>query len=148
MAPHRRCAAARHRTPRSEPAPASPAAPRGLATARPRRNVAGLPPKALCTTVWCMKTAVYSWRVSAERKAAIEQLARKQKRSVAQLIDQAVGQLLAQEAENDDDEQVQSKLRRAAARAIGQISGGDPQRASQVSSRLREKLRRKHAESF
>ena len=95
-----------------------------------------------------MKTAVYSWRVSAERKAAIEQLARKQKRSVAQLIDQAVGQLLAQEAENDDDEQVQTKLRRAAARAIGQISGGDPERASQVSFRLREKLRRKHAESF
>jgi predicted transcriptional regulator len=93
-----------------------------------------------------MKSAVYSWRVSPERKAAIEQLARKQKRSVAELIDQAVAQMLERHAENEDEEQVQRKLRQAARRAIGQISGGDPDRAAIASIRLREKLRRKRVE--
>lgn len=90
-----------------------------------------------------MKTTVYSWRLSEERKAALEQLARKQKRSVAELIDQAVLRLLESESTPDEDE-AERRIRRAAARAIGRVAGGDPERAASARARLREKLRRRH----
>lgn len=89
-----------------------------------------------------MKTTVYSWRLSEERKAALEQLARKQKRSVSELIDQAVVRLLAQDSDADGEE-LQRKLRQAAGHAIGRIAGGDPNRAADARSRIREKLQRR-----
>jgi predicted transcriptional regulator len=87
-----------------------------------------------------MKTTVYSWRVSPERKAALESLARKQKRSVAELLDDAVGRLLQEQAEREDDDEMQRRLRLAAMRAIGRIAGGEPSRAERARATLREKL--------
>jgi predicted transcriptional regulator len=92
-----------------------------------------------------MKTTVYSWRLSQERKAALEQLARKQKRSVAELIDQAVVRLLEQTPDNDD-ETLQDELHRAASRAIGSVAGGDPERATNARDHIREKLQRRRRE--
>jgi predicted transcriptional regulator len=94
-----------------------------------------------------MKTTVYSWRVTLERKAALEELARKQKRSVAELIDEAVKQWLESEAANDGDEAAQEEIRRSAARSIGSIAGGDSRRAEQASARVRQKLLRRRNES-
>ena len=94
-----------------------------------------------------MKSAVYSWRVSPERKAALELLARKQKRSVAQLLDQAVTRLLETDSEQRTDEQVQQALHAAAANSIGQIAGGDPKRAENARTRLRNKLKQRRARS-
>jgi predicted DNA-binding protein len=93
-----------------------------------------------------MRTSVYSWRVTSERKAALENLARKQKRAVAELLDEAVGQWLEQQTADDDDE-AELELRLSAGRAIGRISGGDPDRASQARERIRERLRRSRSRS-
>jgi hypothetical protein len=94
-----------------------------------------------------MKSAVYSWRVASERKAALEAMARRQRRSVAELLDEAVSQWLDQQAENDGGEAVQQQLRHAASSTFGRITGGDPNRAQEASARVREKLlsRRKRA---
>jgi predicted transcriptional regulator len=94
-----------------------------------------------------MRSAVYSWRVSPERKAALEQLARKQKRSIAELLDQAVTRLLETDAEQGTDEEIQQSLHAAAANAIGRIAGGDSNRAEHARTRLREQLRQKRARS-
>jgi predicted transcriptional regulator len=94
-----------------------------------------------------VKTTVYSWRVTLERKAALEELARKRRRSVAELIDEAVNQWIAHEVTNDGDEAAQREMRQRAALAIGRIAGGDPRRAEQTSERVRQKLRRLRSES-
>jgi predicted transcriptional regulator len=39
-----------------------------------------------------MKTEVYSWRLKSERKAALEEIARKRSRAVSDLLDEAVDQ--------------------------------------------------------
>jgi len=94
-----------------------------------------------------MKTTVYSWRVTLERKAALEEMSRKRGRSVAELIDEAVNQWLAHEVANDGDEAAQQEMRQRATRAIGRIAGGDPRRAERASERVRQKLRRRRSES-
>jgi hypothetical protein len=92
-----------------------------------------------------MKTSVYSWRVTSERKALLEELARRQNRSVAEVLDEAVSAWIAQRAANDDEEEGQSALRRAAQRAIGRIKGGNPDRAGNARALIRERLQRKRA---
>lgn len=87
-----------------------------------------------------MKTEVYSWRVKPERKASLEEIARKQNRTVAELLDEAVDQWLGAQASARDDEVLQRKLREAAAPAIGSIAGGDPKRAERSRGTLRAKL--------
>ncbi len=84
------------------------------------------------------KDSVYSWRIPAERKAALEDLARRRGQPLAELLDEVVSRLLArQDAESEDE----AALRHAARRTFGSIAGGDPERASQVRERVRQKLR-------
>jgi predicted transcriptional regulator len=85
------------------------------------------------------KNAVYSWRLSEERKAQLEELARQKDCPLAELLDEAVAQWLQRELTAVDDQE--QHIRRKALRHIGSISGGDPERAAQARSRLREKLR-------
>ena len=87
-----------------------------------------------------MKTEVYSWRLKSERKAALEEIARKRGRAVSELLDEAVDQWLSEQTDLDNEEALQQKLRQAAAPAIGSISGRDPERAEQSRARLRAKL--------
>ena len=87
-----------------------------------------------------MKTQVYSGRIKSERKAALEDIARKQNRPVSDLLDEAVDQWLSGQADIEGEEALQQRLRRMAAPAIGSIAGGDPERAEQSSARLREML--------
>jgi predicted DNA-binding protein len=99
-----------------------------------------LPEEVACTTVWCMKTEVYSWRLKSERKAALEDIARKRSRAVSELLDEAVDLWLSEQADLENEEALQQKLRQAAAPVIGSIAGGDPERAEQSRARLRAKL--------
>jgi len=87
-----------------------------------------------------MKTEVYSWRLRSERKAALEEIARRQKRSVSDLLDEAVDQWLQERVAPEHEEALQQRLRQAAASAIGSVSGGDPDRAAQSRARLRAML--------
>jgi predicted transcriptional regulator len=88
------------------------------------------------------KSAVYSWRMEADRKAQLESVARRRKRPLSELLDEAVTQWLKRQSLDSQDEE--ARARQAAARAFGKVSGGDPERSSQVRSRMRDLLSAKH----
>ena len=93
------------------------------------------------------KSEVYSWRLSTALKSALEQAARAEKISVAQLLERIVQEWLQREFSADEEEEVQRRLHEAAAKAIGTIRGGDPHRAEQARERIRAKLREQHERS-
>jgi len=90
------------------------------------------------------KTEVYSWRVSPELKAKLEEAARDEKTSLAQLLEKIARQWLARARREDDDEQEQRRLHREAALHIGAMHGRDPRRAQEARQRIRDKLKKKH----
>jgi predicted transcriptional regulator len=87
-----------------------------------------------------MKTQVYSWRLKSDKKAALEEIARKRNRAVSELLEEAVDQWLSEQADLENEEALQQELRQAAAPAIGSIAGGDRERAEQSRAMLRAKL--------
>src|SRR5450755_154283 len=92
-----------------------------------------------------MKTEVYSWRVSAARKAELEAEARREGTSLSALLDRVTADWLAERRNGQgDDEAEQAAIRKRAAAAIGSIRGGDPTRASRASELVREIIARKH----
>lgn len=88
------------------------------------------------------KTAVYSWRLSADLKLALEQAARRNQESVAVLLDRIVRERLAS-LTSGDEEAEQRRLRAAVASCIGTIDGGDPDRATRARETIRERLARR-----
>ena len=93
-----------------------------------------------------MKTEIYTWRVSPEVKSALEMEARREKVSVAALLDQVTRQWLQdRRAKLVDDAAGQAKLQAQAAKSIGKIAGKNPHRAESVRVLIREDLARKHA---
>jgi hypothetical protein len=92
-----------------------------------------------------MKTEVYSWRVSAQRKTELENESRRKGTSLAGLLDQITADWLQERrnARNGDDAE-QARIRKRAEAAIGSIAGGDPHRSSQASQRVREILRKRY----
>jgi len=92
-----------------------------------------------------MKTDVYSWRVSAQRKAELESEARREGTSLAGLLEQITADWL-QERRNshNGDEKEQAAIRRRAAAAIGSVHGRDPTRSSRASELVREVLRKRY----
>jgi hypothetical protein len=60
-----------------------------------------------------MKTEVYSWRVSAQRKAELEAEARREGTSLSGLLDRATADWLAERRNgNSDDEAEQAAIRK------------------------------------
>jgi hypothetical protein len=92
-----------------------------------------------------MKTEVYSWRLSADRKAELEEQARREGTSLSALLDRVTAEWLAERRNgHSDDEAEQAAIRRRAMAAIGSIAGGDPTRSERASELVREIIHRKH----
>lgn len=92
-----------------------------------------------------MKTEVYSWRVSAQRKAELESEARREGTSLAKLLEEITGNWLSEQRRSrNGDEAEQAAIRRRAAAAIGSIVGGDPSRSPQASTLVRKMLEEKY----
>lgn len=92
-----------------------------------------------------MKTEVYSWRLSTQKKTDLEYEARREQSSVADLLEQITSDWLEQRRSSRPDEEAeQATIRARAAAAIGSLSGGDPSRSSNASPRVREIIRSKH----
>src|SRR5579859_3906807 len=88
-----------------------------------------------------MKSEIFTWRVSPEVKSALEREARRERVTVAALLDLITRQWLqdrrtklAREAGG------QSKLHARAARSIGKIAGENSFRAQSVRTLVRERL--------
>lgn len=92
-----------------------------------------------------MKTEVYSWRLSAQRKAELESEARREGRSLAALLEDLTGDWLAarRNSRNGDAEE-QATIRRRVMKTVGSIRGGDPTRSQRASELVREIIRQKH----
>jgi hypothetical protein len=92
-----------------------------------------------------MKTEVYSWRLSAQRKAELEQEARREGTSLSALLDRVTADWLAKGRMGQaDDEAEQAAIRKRAQAAIGSIRGGDPTRSARTSELVREIITRKN----
>ena len=91
------------------------------------------------------KSEVYSWRVSPELKSALEQAARAEQTSVSKLLDSIVAAWLQQADSNGNQEAIQRRLHRAAAKTLGEIRGGDPRRAERARELVRKRLTKRRA---
>ena len=92
-----------------------------------------------------MKDQVYSWRISAQKKAELESEARREGMSLAQLLEQITADWMHQRRNlHNGDEAEQARIRKRVAAVIGSLAGGDPGRASRASQRVREIIRSKH----
>jgi hypothetical protein len=94
-----------------------------------------------------MKTEVYSWRLSAPKKAELEAEARREGTSVSALLDRVTSDWLARRHNGNgrfDDDADQAAIRKRAMAAIGSIKGSDPTRSERASKLVREIIYRKH----
>jgi len=92
-----------------------------------------------------MKTEVYSWRVSAQRKAELESEARREGTSLAGLLERITTDWLQERRESrNGDEAEQAAIRRRVMATVGTIRGGDPTRSQRASELVREIIRQKH----
>jgi hypothetical protein len=93
-----------------------------------------------------MKDRVYSWRISAQKKAELESEARREGRSLAQLLEQITADWLeSQRSSRNGDEREQAAIRRRVMAAVGSLRGGDPTRSQRASELVGEIIRGKHA---
>ncbi len=92
-----------------------------------------------------MKTEVYSWRLSAERKAELEAEARREGTSLSGLLDRVTADWLAERRNgHSEDEAQQAAIRKRAMAAIGSAAGDDPTRAERAGELVREIIYQKH----
>jgi hypothetical protein len=92
-----------------------------------------------------MKTEVYSWRLAAERKAELEEEARREGTSLSSLLDRMSADWLAERRTGHaDDEAEQAAIRKRAMGAIGSVRGGDPTRSARSSELVSDIIARKH----
>ncbi len=97
-----------------------------------------------CTTMKCMKTEVYSWRVSTEVKTELEREARRRKVSLAAILDLAARELLDKSGAETDGDQEQARLRLAATQCFGAFEGRDVHRSENARQEIRGRLRQHH----
>jgi hypothetical protein len=92
-----------------------------------------------------MKTEVYSWRLSADRKATLEEEARREGTTVSALLDRVTGDWLAHRRNgHSQDDAAQAALRKRVMKTVGTIRSGDPTLASRAREVVREEILRKH----
>ncbi len=93
------------------------------------------------------KTEVYSWRLSLPMKVALEEAAKKQRMSIAKLLESVVDEWLSEfyKTDNSHDNEEQARRHKAAAICFGAFAGGDPKRSENVRHTLRARLTKRCA---
>ena len=91
------------------------------------------------------KSEVYSWRVLPEIKTALEWEARRQRTTVAAILDRMVEEwLAARRASSAGDDGEQAALHAVAATTFGSMAGGNPRRAERARIAVRKRLLKRH----
>jgi hypothetical protein len=94
-----------------------------------------------------MKTNVYSWRVSSQRKAELESEARREGTSLSGLLEHITEEWLQERRHSrNGDEAEQAAIRKRVLATVGSIRGGDPTRSQRASELVRETIQKKHIE--
>ena len=91
------------------------------------------------------KSEVYSWRLSRETKAILEDEARRQHTSLAGVLDRIVQEWRRRREGPADDSAEQARLHAAAAKSFGRIAGRHPYSAARTREVIRQRLRRPRA---
>jgi len=92
------------------------------------------------------KSEIYTWRLSPATKAALEEAARQQNRSIADLLEEIVAENLGRAGTGADAEaEQQRRLHARAERFAGRLSGADPTRAGRAGQLVRDRLRKRTA---
>lgn len=86
------------------------------------------------------RSEVYSWRVATEVKAALEHEARRERQSVAGLLERITMEWLRARRRGTDSDDEQARLHAVAAKTFGTIAGGDPSRSTAVRTAVRRRL--------
>lgn len=98
----------------------------------------------LCATLWCMKTEVYSWRLSPHLKNELQEAARAEQKSVADLLEEIVKDWLRHtRGEAGTEEERQQRIREAALECAGSIEGS-PDLAENARSAVRARIAKRH----
>ena len=89
------------------------------------------------------KTEIYTWRLSRALKAGLEEAARREGRTVAQLLDEIVAEKLEVLKSEQEEADRQRQLHELAAEFAGCLSGGDPRRATDARRLVRSRVKRR-----
>ena len=87
------------------------------------------------------KTEVYTWRVSPAMKASLEEAARREGRSISQLLDEIVTEKLQVGMSEPGEAEQQRELHEQAEGFAGRLPGRDPRRASKARELVRTRLK-------
>ncbi len=88
------------------------------------------------------KTEVYNWHIAFELKRTLEEAAKAENVSLAQLLEDIVMDWLSRRSQADvGEDEVQRQLHQAVAQTFGTIHGGDPNRSEKIRQRVRSKLK-------
>jgi len=94
---------------------------------------------------YMQKTEVYSWRLSPRLKGELEEAARAEQKSMAELLEEIARQWLERFRDsNGDDDERQRVLHEAVMKCAGTIRGSDPNRAENARFLVRESIARRH----
>jgi len=92
-----------------------------------------------------MKTEVYSWRLHPNKKLDLESEARRDGKSVAEVLDEISSEWLKMRRDaHHGDGAKQARIRKRIMATVGTVRGGDPTRATRSKELVREIIRRKH----
>jgi hypothetical protein len=86
------------------------------------------------------KSEVYSWRLSRELKAILEDEARRRSTSLAEVLDRIVQDWRRRQERPDDDVGDQARRHAAAARSFGRLAGRHPYSAARTREVIRQRL--------
>jgi hypothetical protein len=91
------------------------------------------------------KSEVYSWRLSPGLKSELEEAARSEQKSMAELLETIAREWLERFKDtNGDDDERQRVLHEAGMKFVGSIHGDDPNRAANARSEVRARIARRH----
>lgn len=92
-----------------------------------------------------MKTEVYSWRLSAELKADLEEQARSESKPMSALLQELASDgLRARRNGRSNDANERAALLKRVMRTVGTIRSADPNLASKVKETVRARIARQH----
>ena len=89
------------------------------------------------------KTEVYTWRLSPVTKAALDEAAREQNRSIADLLEEIVSANLGQYGRENNVER-QRALHARAAEFAGCLAGADSRLAERARERVQSRLKQRN----
>jgi hypothetical protein len=91
-----------------------------------------------------MKSEVYSWRVSTDLKTGLEREAQRRRISLSAVLELAAREWLNKSGEENNGDEEQLRLHKAASACMGTLAGDNPHRSENAREAVRQRLRRRH----